>query len=167
VIFVNPLVTQESVQDKTKDSFPKEIASPWSEWSAERMVENPTRFFLTSPTPSRVRAVVFTRKMGQMVKQTLDLEPGMAIGSPTTVKLANPMGIGTMDMNVDFSTGCVAIECDLKRPLFRTDIMGSRTESTTTALLYLDEKGRLRTRFQEDDKANPDYQKYAQESGSP
>ena len=67
----------------------------------------------------------------------------------------------------DFSTGCAAIECELRRTILKTDIMGSRTEAATSALLYLDEKGRLRTRLQADDEANPDYQKYAKESGGP
>jgi hypothetical protein len=164
VVFVNPLLTQDSVQDRARDSVPKEIVSPWSEWSQEKLVENPTRFFLTSPSPNRLRAVVFTRKMGQTVKQTLEIEPGMTIGSPAMVPLANPMGIGNTPQMVDFSTGCTAVECELRRALLKTDIMGARTESATSSLLYLDEKLRLRTRIQADDEGNPDYQRLQKES---
>jgi hypothetical protein len=164
VVFVNPLLSQEAVFNRATDSFPKEIASPWSEWSEDVIIENPTHFFLTGKTPngSNLQMTVFTQKMGQTVQKTFDVEPGMAVGGPAQVPVRIKGGALTP---VDFSTGCVAVAVDMERKFMQRTAGGGSLEITTAAMTYLDEKGRLKTKVLAEDVKSPEYLKLKAEAG--
>jgi hypothetical protein len=168
VVFLNPLLSQEAVQNRARDSFRKEIPSPWSEWSDDVQVENPTRFFVTRKTPAgdKLQVTVFTQKMGQTVRKAFDVEAGISIGGPAMVPVAIAANAPT---SVDFSTGCVVVAIDMERKFVRRGgggILGaSSLDLTTAAVTYLDEKGRLRTRVMAEDLLNPEYLNLLQQTG--
>ena len=96
---------------------------------------------------------VFTQKMGQSVGKDFYVQAGMPVGGMATVPVTVPGAMGgKVPTPVDFSTGCVAVEFNLKR-----EYQKRGTTMTTASMLYLDEKGRLRIRIQAEDAESPVY----------
>jgi hypothetical protein len=119
-----------------------------------------------TPEGNKLQVTVFTQKMGQTVRKTFDVEAGMAIGGPAMVPVAMA---GNAPTSVDFSTGCVAVALDMERKFIRrsggSGIAPGSLEVTTAAMVYLDEKGRLRTRILAEDENSPEYAKRRTETG--
>jgi hypothetical protein len=165
VVFANPLQTQDAVQNRALDSFPKEIVSGWSEWSDPVVVQNPTQFFLTPRKAlegGRPQVTVFTQKMGQVVYKAFDVEPGGPIGGVEKVLVAMA---GNTPVAVDFSTGCVVVIFEDRKIPGRGLGGGPAPETTTPAMLYLDAKGRLRWRTLAEDQNSAEYKKLRAEAG--
>lgn len=164
VVLLNPLLTfDDLVRDPARDARTKKVRTPWSEWSDEVIVEDPTTFFLTGELPDQVQVTVFTRKLGQTVMKTFRVRPGMVIGRPSRVTLSSP-GAEAAAVEVDFSTGAVAVELDFDRT-FQKDAPGMMTISTkTVAMLYLNRKGELKTRIMAADMQSERYKKQREEA---
>jgi len=166
LVLLNPLLTFDSlVRDPVRDARTKEVRSPWSEWSDEVIVEDPTTFFLTGRLPpDQVRVTVFTRKLGQTVMKAFLVSPGMAIGRPATVRLSKPGAAEAADTEVDFSTGAVAVEVDFNRPFLKGSPGIMRISTETAAMLYLTRTGELKTRIQAADEQAERYKKLLKEA---
>lgn len=161
VVFVNPLYGKQisSVVKNPEDIRTKEVASPWSQWSATQRVPHPTEFFLTGydSTSGTVQVTVFTRHMGRFVRQQFNVRRGQSIGRSTQLRVPVPTLDGETAREirtVDFSTAAVAIEVDFSR---KVPSWGDIT-TTTVALVYLDENGKVRTRVRSRDEASQRYQ---------
>ncbi len=161
MVFVNPLYGKQisSVVKSPDDIRTKEVASPWSQWSATRRVPHPTEFFLTGydSTSGTVQVTVFTRHMGRFIRQRFNVRSGQSIGESTQLRVPVPTLDGQTSREirtVDFSTAAVAMEVDFSREV---PSWGNIT-TTTVALIYLDENGKVQTRVRSRDEASDRYQ---------
>ncbi len=160
VKLINPLYLSHSdVKDKKVDSQARYITTSWSKWSAPVAVPHLTELFLTgaqAPQGSisgKMKVTVFTRKLGQYVKGDFMVGPGQGIGGPAKVKVKNPVDGSTMEDEVNFTTGAVTVQMDYRRKVLK----GSRRLVETPAMMYLDDKGVLRTRIREFDRTSLRY----------
>ncbi len=161
VVFVNPLYGKQisSVVKNPDDIRTKEVASPWSKWSATQRVPHPTEFFLTGydSTSGTVQVTVFTRHMGRFIRQQFNVRKGQSIGRSTQLRVPVPTLDGQTSREirtVDFSTAAVAMEVDFNREVPSWGNITTRT----VALVYLDENGKVRTRVRSRDEASQRYQ---------
>lgn len=151
MLLSNPLLGLDASSLKDpKDAYVKDMKTTWSDWSDPILVRNPTEFFVTGPgpNPSSVQVTIFTRKLGQLVMlKNLLVEPGHVIGR--NVKMMLPTASGDAESDVDFSTGCVAVDVE-DRHSTRTTGLGSKIV-TTQALLLVNAKGELEWRILSED----------------
>jgi hypothetical protein len=148
LVVVNPLLTYDEAvaKDRQAEARQKFLTSKPSEWSDPVSVNREVYFFLTGANPlaNRMTATVYARQWGQWVSRNFDVQVGEFIGGAEKIDLLDPMGKGKKSADVDFSTGCVAVWLDFKKPLFKP---GFSFTTTTSELLYLDAKGQLQSRL--------------------
>ena len=149
-----------------KEAWLTTINTPWSDWSEPVSAVRPLDFFLVESKRAALRGpkaktgtikvAVFTRRLGQVVEHVFAVDKGQPIGSKVIKKLRNPppgqnaaaAAAGappaaralSSEMEVDFSTGAVAVDVDFSRAVFKK---GGSVK--TTEMVYLDEKGRLQS----------------------
>ncbi len=155
VKFLNPLLGFENVATERAFSASPAVVSKFSEWSEPVEAPLPTEFFLTGAVrrQGRVTVTVFTRSTGQQVKKQFVVVPGQTIGEVTEVQLTNPIDGRVEKVPVNFATGAIAVEITYGR----VDALGRRTAE----MLYLDEKGRLKTKAEVNaNRSGREYQRY-------
>jgi len=138
--FLNPLLGFDNVVEEPAFAAAPSITSQFSDWSDPVEVPKPTEFFLTGSMESqgRVTVTVFTRSTGQQVKKQFTVVPGQAIGEIKEIQLTNPADGTVSKIPVSFATGAIAVEVNFDR----VDALGRKA----VEMLYLDEKGVLRTK---------------------
>jgi hypothetical protein len=158
---LNPLLTFDTDVPDKKDAQVADIDSPWSEWSEPIHPQLATNFFLVgaSPAQGQVRVVVFAYSMGQRVRQTFTVGPGEPIGGIRQVSLVNPATLQKTSQDVDFSTGCVAIDFNFDKRVRRGNII-----RPTVEMLYLDNSGKLRSRVGVLDEESEAYKEMAKQA---
>lgn len=133
---LNPLLGFDNmVKDPSFASAPW-IPTPFSPWSEAVEVPQSTEFFLTGAGEAQGRVTVFTRSTGQQVKERFSVVPGQSIGGVKNIELTNPADQSVGNVPVDFTTGAVAVQFNVIRATGRNIV----------EMLYLDEKGDLRTK---------------------
>ena len=160
LVLVNPLITYSGNVKNDDDAKQPVVASPWSDWSVPFSAPQMTEFFAISPMGSRraVRVEVFTRGRGQWVKKSFLVAEGEMIGGTRSVRVPNPED-GTLESeDMDFSTGAVAVRLDFNKTVKRRKI-----SVKTVEMVYMDAKGRLKTRVAAADKASPRYKQLKEE----
>ncbi len=154
LLFVNPLVTSISDVEDEQDAKRAIVKTPWSSWSAPISVPKDTEFFLVGQNPFQgfVRVEVFYRTKGQWVSGRFRVFEGEEIGREATVKVVNPDGTQKSEP-IPFSTGAVAVHFEFSK----------RNEAE---MVYLNEKGRLKTRIRSADQDSPRYKQLQKEAQS-
>jgi len=168
----NPLLTHDSeVEDGHEEEArtPKTLRTPWSDWSAPATIPRPTEFYIDGWVgKQRLKMQVFARSLGTWVRQDFLVQPGDVIGAPDTVQVPRPPAqagrnpvVETVSQTVDFSTGAIVVDIDHDRQTVGPD----NRPTQTRALLYLDARGRLRTRRHDRDESDPRHQRLQGQSG--
>ena len=160
LVFVNPLITYSGNVKNDDDAKQPVVASPWSDWSAPFSAPQMTEFFAISPMGSRraVRVEVFTRGRGQWVMKGFLVAEGEMIGGKSSVRVPNPEDGTIKSEKMDFSTGAVAVRLDFNKTVRKRSI-----SVKTVEMVYMDAKGRLKTRVAAADKASPRYKQLKEE----
>ena len=141
---LNPLRLDTYAEKKT--TLPEEfyVYSPYSPWSDAAVAPRTTEFFLRSGGEMLRKASVevFTRRMGQWVKQRFPVVQGQMIGQEHEAELLDPFKYVTTKGPVDFGTGAVVVDIDFRKQIPAKSGTGTRT---TTEMVYQDEAGRLQS----------------------
>jgi hypothetical protein len=158
VKLLNPLLAFANAVADPNDAAPSSLLSPYSDWSDPVFVPQVTEFFLVGSFPAQgsVRVAVFSRALGQQVKETFTVVQGQSIGQLKEIELAHPAQEGKVSkVPVDFSTSAIAVEFNFNKLL--------PTRRTAVEMVYLDERGQLRTMVDVRalSKTNPEYKHYA------
>ncbi len=162
VELVNPLLTYEKelAENQQPDALVTSVSSPRSEWSEAVFIPTATEFFLVGSARDRqVTVRVFAQSLGQRVSTTFEVVAGRAIGWDRSVTVNDPRTGETIDRKVNFGTGSVAVNVEYDRKVYVEGIRNFAAE-----LLYLDAKGRLRTRDLITDRGSPRYRKLLDEA---
>lgn len=162
LVVINPLLGLYGVVGDKADAEKVKLSTAWSAWSDPVTVERPTEFFVAEAGGGGMVPVdVFTMKWGQRVKQNFTIRQGEPIGGKATVKLWKLGEQESVDVEVDFATGAIAVDLAFgkKRP-----VPNSVIASSTTELLYLDVDGQLRTRTALADRESARYKKLVGEA---
>ncbi len=147
---LNPLYTWDGYVEDAEDAREQAVYTPFSDWSEPHEVDPDVRFFLIGSQPpqpdrgisGRLVVEVFSRSFGQVVRHRFTLSPGDSIGGTDTVEVMNPIEGEATEVEVNFTTGAVAVDFEFDREI---EFLG-RTR-TTAELLYLDESGRMNSRI--------------------
>lgn len=154
LVVINPLLTYDDAvaEDKVAEARKKFVTSPPSEWSDPVSVGREVHFFVTGANvmTSKMSVTVYARKWGQWVKKKFDVQRGEPIGGVEKVTLVDPMDQGRKSVDVDFSTGAIALRLDFKKSLLRPGFT-----TNTQEMLYLDSEGKLRSRLKTWDDDSP------------
>ena len=128
---LNPLLTYKNSAKTPQDASLSYLLSPFSEWTDPVSIPEVTEFFVVGGTESSgsVYVDVFTRALGQQVKESFAVLPGQPIGTLRQIDLTNPATGKTEKVGVDFTTRSIAVDFD-----FNKQLPGERT---TTEVLYL------------------------------
>ena len=160
LVFANPLVTLSEDVENEDDSRQLVVMSPFSDWSAPFSAPQMTEFFAISPMQSRsaVKVEIFTRRKGQWVMKGFFVTEGDMIGrKDINVKVPNPENGEIESEKTDFSTGAVAVRLEFKKVKRRS------INVPTVEVVYMDAKGRLKTRVATADKDSARYKQLKQE----
>ena len=103
-----------------------------------------------------VRVEVFARTKGQWVSERFRVFEGQEIGRKSNVKVMNPDGTPESG-EIDFSTSAVAVHFQFDK---------SFGKSNPVEMVYLNEKGRLKTRIRSADQDSPRYKQLQKEAQS-
>jgi len=149
LVLVNPLLGRFQDVANKDDAKVKFVRTPWSQWSDPVSVKRPTEFFLVGSAPpmGTVTVEVFTQQWGQWVSHRFRIGQGQPIGEEVRKKLLRLDGDDQKETLVNFKTGAITVSFNFKK---RQQIPGTDFFRTTTELLYLDARGKLRTRTQDD-----------------
>ncbi len=156
LVVINPLLTYDEAvaEDKVADAREKFLTSEPSQWSDPVSVERDVHFFVTGANvmTSKMSVTVYARKWGQWVKKKFDVQRGEPIGGVEKVTLVDPLGQGQTrkSVDVDFSTGAIALRLDFKKALLRAGFT-----TNTQEMLYLDNDGKLQSRLKVWDNDSP------------
>ncbi len=154
LVVINPLLTYDEAvaEDKVAGARKKFVTSKPSEWSDSVSVGREVHFFVTGANvmASKMSVTVYARKWGQWVKKKFNVQRGEPIGGVEKVALVDPMGQGRKYVEVDFSTGAIALRLDFKKSLLR-----AMFTTNTQEMLYLDSDGKLRSRLKTWDDDSP------------
>jgi hypothetical protein len=136
---LNPLLAFENMVTNTSFAATPALLTQFSDWSDTVYVPQATEFFIVGAFPDQgsVSIDVFTRSLGQQVKQRFSVVQGQSIGQPRQIEQENPITKAVEKPTVDFSTASVAVEFVFTKPA----IAGKGLAEMT----YLDERGKLRT----------------------
>ncbi|MGB2820655.1 MAG: hypothetical protein WBF17_06710 [Phycisphaerae bacterium] len=163
LVFVNPILTYDkAVSDEhLAEARQTYIETDASEWSDPVSVDRTVHFFLTgaSETTGQMTVTVFATKWAQTAMRTFQVRPGELIGNLAKVKIRNPKTGDVDPEEVDFSTGAISL-----RFHFGIKWLRGSFEVATAKILYLDSQGRLRTRIQARDSADPLRRKLVEEA---
>ena len=148
LVVVNPLLTYEDAMatDSQTEARQKFLTSNPSQWSDPVSVRREVHFFITGANPNAGKMVVtvYARRWGQWVSKSFEVQMGDSMGGVEKVDLIDPMATGRTkkSVEVDFSTGCVAVRLDFKK------IMSRRGFSYKTyEMLYVASEGGLQSRL--------------------
>ena len=152
--FLNPLLTYEQQCKNPEDAKVAAIRTPWSDWSQEVSVPKSTVFFVTGENPNagEVVVTVFTRCLGEPVKEEFYVKAGQPIGGKVLKQVTHPVSNELVKEETDFTTGAIVVDFDFGKRIVSYDL-----PQTTVEMLYLDEKGRLRTRTLAADERDEEY----------
>jgi hypothetical protein len=153
--FINPLLGCTRDVKAPEDALVATVDSPWSSWSEPASVRGAAEFFLTGSFENTQEATVtlFSTSMGQIVRQSVQVKAGQAIGSKIKLKVNNPVNPQQkIDAEVDFSTGATAVGLNFNKIIWK-----GNTSKKTTELLYLDSDGELKTRLLDIDLSSKAY----------
>ena len=132
LVFVSPLYTHDDVVYKgtPEDALVKSITSAWSQWATGEAIPRTTQYFLTGTQAvggkRQLFCTIFTRSLGQVVKQKFEVFPGRIIGGVYSKSVKNPvMGVAQAKI-VDFTTNAVLVHVDFEKKFVnrfgRTDV---------------------------------------------
>jgi len=140
LVLVSPLLMQDGAVKDAPDAAEPFVTSPWSDWSAEVSIARTARFFVTGAFAGKkqLTVTVFTQSLGQWVSQKFSIRAGEPIGGVENKVVVNPATAKEVAMDVNFSTGAVAVDIDFAKQIL------SRTgrPRLSQELIYL-ENGRL------------------------
>lgn len=156
---VNPLLSYPEAVKDPADAKVQYVETPWSDWSNPVSVQRSSEFYLTGNSINQVSVTIFTKVAGQLVKQTMSVAPGQAIGREGTVSIPNPAGGANQVVKVDFATGAVVVDINFNRQFQRGPIT-----KTTVEMTYLDAQGKLHTRLMDLDLSNLEYKRQNDEA---
>ena len=165
---LNPLLGNEHLlhKDDKSEAWITSMHTPWSDFSAPVWAVRKIDFFLVDSkrdglTPpksktGKIKVAVFTRRLGQLVRQEFTVTKGQPIGGPQDVKLRKPpvsqhtppeAGAAASEethsvRKVNFSTGAVVINIDFLKRIFPAG-----QKRNTTEVVFVDGAGRLRSRL--------------------
>jgi len=150
VRFINPLLTYEDAvpsKNKKTDPYEKFVSTPFSEWSRPVAVRRQVYFYLTgtSQTTRQMTVTVYAHKWGQIVRNRFRVTPGQPIGGKATVNIRDPLGPkgSTRSVEVDFTTGAVALRFNFRKEMIRRGI-----PVRTAEMLYMAKDKLLKSRIQ-------------------
>ena len=164
LVFLNPLLTYDQQCKDPEDAKVATIETPWSDWSQEVSVPKSTVFFITgeSPNSGEVVVTVFTRCLGEPVKEEFYVKIGRPIGEKVLKQVTHPVSNELVREETDFTTGAIAVDFDFDKKIVSDDL-----PHTTVEMLYLDERGRLRTRTRAADEEDEDYRTWRDATRAP
>jgi hypothetical protein len=145
---VNPILTypQAGVRNGEAEAKVKFILSKFGEPSEPTSVTRPVHFFLSgaSATNGKMTVTVYVRTWGQWVGKTFQVRPGEMIGGGRKVSIRDPLSEqgAKKAVEVDFTTGAVAIRLDFNKAL---QVQAMRVK--TAELVYLDKDGKVSSRI--------------------
>ncbi len=146
LVVLNPLLTYDGAvaAENLAEARKKFITSKPSQWSTPIRLTREVHFFVTGANvmASKMSVTVYARKWGQWVEKKFNVQPGEPIGGVQNVSLVNPLKTERQSVEVDFSTGAIALRLDFKKSLLRPGF-----RSTTSEMIYLDEDGKLKSRL--------------------
>ena len=167
LMLLNPLYTRAADVKKgsEKDATIARIATPWSPWSDGKRVTSLTEFYVSGHTSTaegkKINVEVFSHSLGQRVVKRFTVRKGEVIGQEARVEVTDPLDHTIVTKNVDFATGAIAVSFDFRRRIYK----GKNLDAAyTTAMLYLDDNGRLQVRTLHDDTRNKAYKKLGEEA---
>lgn len=156
LVLLNPLLGSPSkVLQSAADNTVVSIVTPPSEWSRPVRVFKGMEFFVTGANSAlkMVNVSVFAHCLGQRVRHTFKVEIGRSIGEgKIKVPVVNPLNEKLVLVETDFETGAAAVAFDFAKRYLKE---GLSKETTTTQVLYLDEKGNLRSKILAGDEESP------------
>lgn len=161
LILLNPLLTYDAELKNPEDGKKVSLATPYSDWSEPVVVHEALEFFVdgSSESTGNVRVRVAGYSLGQVVKGTFLVQEGQPIGGKQEVEVTNPADGRQIKQTVDFTTGAVAVKFDFNKMIQRLN-----AARKTVELLYLDERGQLRSRTQAEDQDSERYKQLFRES---
>ncbi|MFP4104879.1 MAG: hypothetical protein ACLFVU_02220 [Phycisphaerae bacterium] len=157
LVFINPLLGQMRIAQTAEDARKVTVRSPWSDWSNATAVPKMIEFFVTgrNPAGNQVAVSVFTRRLGQWIRQRFLVRAGESIGEQAQVEVFNPVLGKVVPMEVDFSTGATAVEFDfLKKYVTENQIARESVE-----MIYLTGDSELETRIKDVDEQSERYRR--------
>lgn len=167
VMVLNPLYTRTAdvKEGSEKDATIAMIATPWSPWSEGKRVASLTQFYVSGHTSTasgkKINVEVFSHSLGQRVVKRFTVRKGEVIGQEARVEVTDPIDNTVVTRNVDFATGAIAVSFDFRRRIYK----GKNFDAAyTTAMLYLDDNGRLKVRTRRDDARDKEYAKLREEA---
>ncbi|MGB0766759.1 MAG: hypothetical protein ACPGYV_03510 [Phycisphaeraceae bacterium] len=159
VSVINPLYAVKRLEpDQLADNQAKAAIMPTEDeiedldWIGPVNVEPESRFFFTSARDNSAKVEIYRRVYGELRKQAVDAAPGDRIGG--SMEVPNPDGFGpprVIDMSVD------ADIIDVTR---RREVLINKP---VNAMIYMDQKGRLYERIDDNDKNSADRKKLNRE----
>jgi len=161
LVFVNPLLTRTREVENPEDARGAHVETPWSDWSHPVAVPQETEFFVTrhSTVLGMVYVDVFARALGQWVRRSFGVSEGELIGQEKDVNVPDPTNGAIVKQTVDFSTGAVVVRLD-----FTKTVRTGTIDRPTVEMVYLNEKGQLRTRIRAIDENSKRYKHLKEEA---
>jgi hypothetical protein len=132
LVFISPLYTYDDVayKGKPEDALVKTITSAWSDWVTGEAIPRTTQYFLTGTQAvggkRQLFCTIFTRSLGQVVKQKFEVFPGRIIGGLDSKSVMNPVNGVAQSKVVDFATNATLVHVDFEKKFVnrfgRTDV---------------------------------------------
>lgn len=167
LILLNPLYTRTADVKKgsEKDATIARIPTPWSAWSNGKRVASLTQFYVSGHTSTaegkKINVEVFSHSLGQRVVKRFTVRKGEVIGQQARVEVTDPIDNTVVAKTVDFATGAIAVSFDFRRRIYK----GKNLDAAyTTAMLYLDDNGRLKVRTGYDDARDKEYARLSEQA---
>ncbi|MBN1943701.1 MAG: hypothetical protein JW849_10455 [Phycisphaerae bacterium] len=163
MVFANPLLAYDKdlEEENRKDAYVPSVRTKWSQWSDPIHVQREVEFFVTGAFPrgNRVTVTVFAKWMDQWLMYPISqIKAGERIRGTRKVKVLNPATGETMkdrngrDPVLEFDTGATAIRLNFERRIQVGDFVRNDVE-----MIYLDPKGRLKSRSLYRDRNSEEY----------
>ena len=163
----NQYCAKPALLKNPEDAELVELVGPWSEPSGLVSVSPNTHFFVRSSRPDRgeVTVHVFKWYRGHWLDDQFGVEAGEPIGEESRVKVP-PAGDR---IPVSFDTGARVVDIDFRRPFRSRNRRGAKlgAMSQTTAVVYVDESGRLHERLEAIDEDSDTYKQMKDLAWSP
>ncbi len=166
MVLINPLLSYSSSvsKDKPEDAITPFVKTKFSPWSDPVAVYRAVEFFITRGKPDNKMVVVtiFAKSMGQRVqRRSSKLTVGNKIEESGTVTVINPSTRELEEISLDFDTGAIALEINFNKRYVNS---AGFVKQDGVELVYLDAKGRLRSKFLHNDKKSIRYKELGSEA---
>jgi len=161
LVLLNPLLTYDTDVKNRAEAAVASVMTPPSQWSDPVFVPKAAEMFLTGSSPSQgtVRVTVFALRLGNRVKRSFTVAGGQPIGTKVKpIKVINPATGEVEEVEVDFSTGAVAVDFDFDKRILKGNI-----SRRTVEMLYLDD-GELGMRIRGVDEDSERYKQLVKEA---